>query len=110
MAFEPGKPEVVATCGGRFLCVFHLETGDLMMKYEHEHEELHFYSLAWTSLEMGNILATGSNTGEVRLFHLERKVAFHSFNYKKSSINAIQFHSEEPSWLLTASKVSKALP
>ena len=105
---------MVATCGGRFLCIFHLRTGDLRLKYEHDEENLNFYGLAWTSLEMGNILATCSNTGEVRLFHPEREISFHSWscppqppNKKSVSINAVHFHSEEATWLFTASKVSR---
>ena len=110
VVFEPGKPEVVATCGGRFICVFHLKTGELMLKYEHK-EEQDFYSLAWTCLDRGNVLASGSNNGEIRLFDLDRKVSFYSWTYKKSAaINAVQFHSEEASWLFSASNVGKISP
>jgi len=104
VAFEPGKPEVVATCGGKFICVFHLNTGELRLKYEHNEWDQDFYCLAWTCLQRRNFLASGSNLGEIRLFDLNRKVSFYSWTYKKTAaINAVQFHSEEPSWLFTAS-------
>ena len=61
-------------------------------------------------MDFGNILASGSNTGEIRLFHMDREVSFYSWVYKKGvSINSAQFHSEQSSWLLTASQVSEAL-
>ena len=76
------------------------------MKYEHR-EEVDLYTLSWSAMDFGNILASGSNTGEIRLFHMEREVAFYSWIYKKNiPINAAQFHSEESSWLFTASKVT----
>ena len=58
----------------------------------------------------GNILAVGSSAGEVRLFDVSRQINFYSWVYKKNiPINAAQFHSEESSWLFTASKVTKSL-
>ena len=97
---------MVATCGGKFICVFHLNTGELRLKYEHNEGIQDFYCLAWTCLQRRNILASGSNLGEVRLFDLDRKVSFYSWTYKKTAaINAVQFHCEEPSWLFTASNV-----
>jgi len=103
VAFEPGKSEVIATCGGRFICVFNIRTGDLLLRYQHSDSQ-NFYSLSWSTLHFGNILASGSNSGEVRLFHLDRDVSFYSWTYKRSvSINSVIFHSEEPCWLFTAS-------
>ena len=109
MAFEPGKSEVVATCGGKFICVFNLESGDLLCQYQHE-EDQQFYCLSWSSLPSGNILASGSDMGEIRLYDIDRDVTFYSWSYKKATpINAAKFHSEEASWLITASQVSGVL-
>ena len=79
------------------------------MKYEHN-EDVDLYTLSWSTKDFGNILASGSNTGEIRLFDMEREVSFHNWIYKKKiPINAAQFHSEESSWLMTASKVTRIL-
>ena len=79
------------------------------MKYEHS-EEVDLYTLSWSAKDFGNILASGSNTGEIRLFDMDREVAFYDWIYKKNvPINAAQFHSEQSNWLFTASKVTKSL-
>ena len=79
---------------------------DLLLKYEHR-EEVDLFTLSWSTKEFGNILASGSNTGEIRLYDMEREVSFYSWIYKKGiAINAAHFHSEESSWLITASKVT----
>ena len=79
------------------------------MKYEHS-EDVDLYTLSWSAKDFGNILAAGSNTGEIRLFDMDREVAFYHWIYKKNiPINAAQFHSEQSSWLFTASKVTKSL-
>jgi len=105
VAFEPGKSEVVATCGGRFICLLNIRTGALLLRYQHSDHSQNFYSLSWSTLDFGNILASGTDSGEVRLFHLDREVSFYSWTYKSSvSINSVIFHSQEPSWLFTASK------
>ena len=79
------------------------------MKYEHS-EDVDLFTLSWSTKDFGNILASGSNTGEIRLYDMEREVSFYSWIYKKAiPINAAQFHSEETSWLMTASKVSRIL-
>ena len=110
VAFEPGKPDVVATCGGKFICVFNLETSALLRKYEHM-ETQDFYSISWSSLDFGNILASGSNEGEIRLYDMDRAVNFSRWTCRKRvAINAVQFHSEEACWLFTASKVRAFIP
>ena len=79
---------------------------DLLLKYEHS-EDVDLYTLSWATKDSGNLLASGSNTGEIRLYDMEREVSFYHWIYKKTiAINAAQFHSEESSWLLTASKVN----
>ena len=81
-----------------------------MLKYEHT-EDLYFWTLSWSTLDFGNILASGATNGEIRLYEMEREVSFYSWIYKKGvGINAAQFHSEEPSWLVTASKVTNFIP
>ena len=58
-------------------------------------------------MDFRNNLASGSNTGEIRLYDMEREVSFYSWIYKKGiAINAANFHSEESNWLMTASKVT----
>ena len=80
------------------------------MKYEHS-EDVDLYTLSWSTKDFGNILASGSNTGEIRLYDMEREVSFYCWIYKKRvPINAAQFHSEESSWLITASKVTSTPP
>jgi len=106
--FEPGRPEIIATCGGRFLCVLNVDTGELLLKYCHKNKNQDFFSLSWTTTpECGNVLASGSSLGEIRLYHLAKEVSFYSWIYKKGvSVNAVQFHSYKPSLLFTASKDS----
>jgi len=105
--FEPGNPEVVATCGGRYLCVINIETGDLLLKYCHKMKSQDFFTLAWSEMNFGNILATGSNLGEIRLYHLAKEVSFYHWIYKKGvAINAAKFHHHIPNLLFTASSDS----
>ena len=106
-AFEPGKPNIVATCGGRYLCVINVNSGELLLRYTHMNEMEIFYSLAWSRLEWGNILASGSNLGEIRLYDLSRGVSFHAWtNQKGEAINAVAFQDDEPKHLFTASSDS----
>jgi len=108
VVFEPGNPEVIATCGGRFLCVINVNTGELLLKYCHKNKNQDFYTLSWTTTaECGNLLASGSSHGEIRLYHLAKEVSIYSWVYKKGvSVNAAQFHSYKPTLLFTASKDS----
>eukprot|EP00092_Neocalanus_flemingeri_P023940 GFUD01025969.1.p1 GENE.GFUD01025969.1~~GFUD01025969.1.p1 ORF type:complete len:405 (+),score=122.90 GFUD01025969.1:71-1285(+) len=107
VVFEPGQKDVVATCGGRYLCVFSVSTGDLLMKYTHKEMDHELYSLSWTVLDCGNLLASGSASGEVRLYHPAREVSFHHWTKKKGvAVNAVKFHSSQPSWLFTATNDS----
>ena len=90
--------------------VNHLETSALLRKYEHM-ETQDFYSISWSSLDFGNILASGSNEGEIRLYDMDRAVNFSRWTCRKRvAINAVQFHSEEACWLFTASKVRSFIP
>lgn len=105
--FEPGNPEVVATCGGRYLCVINIESGDLLLKYCHKMKSQDFFTLSWSKMKFGNILATGSSHGEIRLFHLDKEVSFYHWIYKKgTAINAAKFHHQMPNLLFTASSDS----
>ena len=52
------------------------------MKYEHS-EDVDLFTLSWSTKDFGNILASGSNTGEIRLYDMEREVSFYSWIYKK---------------------------
>ena len=82
-----------------------MESGELLLRYQHTQEQ-NFYALSWSTLDLGNILASGSDTGEIRLFDLNRELSFHNWTYKKAvPINSVIFHSREPSWLFTASEV-----
>jgi len=77
------------------------------MKYTHKEIDHEMYSLSWTVLECGNILASGSASGEVRLYHTARQVAFYSWSHKKGiAVNAVEFHTSQPSWLFTATNNS----
>jgi len=103
VAFEPGRSDRVATCGGPFLCIFDPTTGELELKYEHKNRSHEFFCMSWTAAAGGNFLAAGSSCGEVRLFHPASHVSFsHWVPKKKQSVNALKFHSREPSWLFVA--------
>jgi len=107
VVFEPGNDDVMATCGGRYLCVFSVSTGELLMKYTHKEETYEFYTLAWTVLDCGKVMASGSASGEIRLFHPAREVSFYFWNKKQGvAVNAVVFHNKEPSWLFTATNNS----
>ena len=89
------------------MCVFSVSTGDLLMKYTHNELDHEMYSLSWTVHGCGNLLATGSASGEVRLYHPAGHVAFYSWTHKKGvAVNAVEFHSSQPSWLFTATNNS----
>jgi len=108
VVFEPGNKDVVATCGGRYLCVISVSTGHLLMKYTHKERSHEFYSLSWTVLDCGKVLASSSASGEVRLFHPAREVSFYSWTQRKGvPVNAVEFHTNQPSWLFTASNKSE---
>jgi len=101
----------VATCGGRFLCIFDVRVGDLVMKYKHKNNEESLYCLSWTTIQGYNILASGSATGELRLYHPERKVSFHSWkadlqNPSSTSVNAIRWHHQRSNWVFVATSDS----
>ena len=107
VVFEPDNKDVLATCGGRYLCVFSVSTGELLMKYTHKDSSHELYTLSWTVLDCGNVLASGSACGEVRLYHPAREVAFYFWTQKKGvAVNAVKFHSSQPSWLFTATNES----
>ena len=96
----------VATSGGRYLCVFNVETGELKSKYCHKNKNEDLFSVAWTKIDdCGDLIATGSSSGEIRLYHLERNVSIHHWTETKNlSVNAVQFHSQYPNYLFSASK------
>ena len=97
----------MATCGGRYLCVINIESGDLLLKYCHKMKSQDFFTLSWSKMKFGNILATGSSHGEIRLFHLDKEVSFYHWIYKKgTAINAAKFHHQMPNLLFTASSDS----
>jgi len=107
VVFNPENKDVVTTCGGRYLCVFNVSTGELLLKYTHKSLNYEFYSLSWTLIDTEKVLASGSACGEVRLFNPEREVSFYNWNQKKGvAVNSVQFHSTEPSWLFTATSES----
>jgi len=96
----------VATCGGNSICIIDVITGTVLMKYKHKELKENFYSLAWTTIDMGegatNILVSGGIRGEVRMFHPARKVCFHEWrpvDKKNIAVNSIVFHSENPTWM-----------
>jgi len=115
VAFEPdidgNTTFLVATCGGRFLCIFDVRDGDLVMKYKHKESEESLYCLAWTPIHGHNILASGSATGELRLYHPKKKVSFHSWkvdhqNPSSTSVNAIRWHHQRSNWVFVATSDS----
>jgi len=105
VVFEPsvdGTTSLVATCGGRFVCVFDVKDGSLLMKYKHKNEE-DLLCLAWTTIRDMNILACGSASGELRLFHPANKVSFHSWrDFSGKPFHALCWHDTSPNWLIAA--------
>lgn len=96
----------VATCGGNSICIIDVNSGTVLMKYKHKDNRENFYTLAWTTLELGgnktNILASGGIKGEIRMFHPSAKVCFHEWrplDKKNTAVNSLVFHSSNPSWL-----------
>ena len=108
MVFEPGSGDMVATCGGRFLCVFKVQTGELMLKYTHTERDHELFTLSWTELGEHKLLASGSASGEVRLFHPAMQVSFHHWSVGKGvAVYAVEFHPARPSWLFVGSNKSE---
>jgi len=104
VAFEPGRPDRVATCGGPFLCIIDLKSGELLKKYSHKNQSHEFFCMAWTTISNNNFVALGSSCGEVRLIHPRKLVAFDAWTPKKrQSVNALKFQEKEPGWLFIAS-------
>ena len=71
-----------------------------------------FYTLAWTTLLLGdqksNILLSGGIRGEVRMFHPNHKVCFYEWrpvDRKNIAVNSLVFHSEKQTWLFCKSLV-----
>jgi len=96
----------VATCGGNSICIIDVNSGTVLMKYKHKDIRENFYTLAWTTLQLGgektNILASGGIKGEIRMFHPTSKVCFHEWKpveKKNTAVNSLVFHSSQPSWL-----------
>ena len=85
VVFEPNPKENskttsrVATCGGNAICIIDVNSGKILMEYQHEDVEENFNTLAWATLtlddEKTNILASGGMRGEIRMFHPQNKVA-----------------------------------
>lgn len=127
VVFEPDPKDQtkttsrVATCGGNSICIVDVNTGTVLMKYKHKELKENFYTLAWTTLQFGdvnadsssssvksshlnksNILVSGGIRGEIRMFHPENKVCFHEWrpvDKKGIAVNSLIFHSEQPTWL-----------
>jgi len=96
----------VATCGGNSICIIDVVNGTVLMKYKHKELKEYFYTLAWSTIDMGegktNILVSGGSRGEIRMFHPSRKVCFHEFvpvQKRNIAVNSIVFHSEESAWM-----------
>ena len=76
---DPAKTtSLVATCGGNSICIIDVNSGTVLMKYKHKDIKENFYTLAWTTLKLGdektNVLASGGIRGEIRMFHPANKV------------------------------------
>lgn len=112
VVFEPDPADatkttsLVATCGGNSICIIDVNSGTVLMKYKHKDIKENFYTLAWTTLKLGddntNILASGGIRGEIRMFHPASKVCFHEWKpveKKNTAVNSLVFHSSEPTWL-----------
>ena len=63
----------------------------MVKRYSHKDKDYEFYSLSWTVLDCGKVLASGSVSGEVRLYHPAKEVSFYSWTQKKgAAVNAVE--------------------
>ena len=98
VVFSPWDTECVAICGGRDLSVVKVSTGDLVMRYTCKNLAYMMYTISWTKMVDNIMLASGSDCGEVRLFHPARKVCFHHWFVNKGiAVYAVKFHCRQPS-------------
>ena len=80
VVFEPDPKDPskttskVATCGGNSICIIDVISGTVLMKYKHKELKENFYTLAWTTIDMGegntNILVSGGIRGEFKSYFL----------------------------------------
>ena len=108
VVFEPGNSDVIATCGGRFLCVFRVSTGELILKYTHKEVKHEFFTLSWTRIEDHMYLASGSSTGELRLYHPANQVSFHHWSLGSDvAVYAVEFLPKVTNWIFVATNDSE---
>jgi len=122
--FEPtcdgGTTTRVATCGGKFLCVFDVTDGSLVMKYRHKSSRgsVELWAIAWTNIkshaESHSILASGSNTGELQLYHPKNQVAFYKWkeygdHQISSAVVSARWHNVNTHWLMVASDAANII-
>merc|ERR1712029_873755 len=91
VVFEPDPKDPskttskVATCGGNSICIVDVNTGTVLMKYKHKDLKENFYTLAWTTLKLGdedtNILASGGIKGEIKCFIQPARFVFTNGNH-----------------------------
>ena len=79
-----------------------------MLKYTHNDRGHELFTLSWTKLGEHMMLASGSASGEVRLFHPARQVSFHHWSVGRGvAVYAVEFHNSQPSWLFVGSNKSE---
>lgn len=113
VVIEGGSGGRVATCGGRYVCISAMHTGELLMRYRHPTSGSTFFSLSWTEVEGRGLLAAGDSLGEVRLFHPSGKLCIARWSVegerdRGTEVYAVQFHDSRPAWLFVATKDSVA--
>lgn len=57
---EPrGTTNLMASCGGKIVCIIDYTSGKVMMRYKDINREENFYAMAWTTLEVSNCRKKG---------------------------------------------------
>ncbi|XP_037089536.1 leucine-rich repeat and WD repeat-containing protein 1-like, partial [Pollicipes pollicipes] len=109
--FEPGGGAVVATCGGRSVCLLDAGSGLLLKKFSHPDLRERLGALAWSRLrldEVGSrrlsVLAVGG-ARHVHLLHPDNLTWYASFAAGGAGcreVTALLFHPRRSRWLLCA--------
>ena len=110
--FEPNANDLsksttkVATSGGSSVCIIDCETLKVEARFEQPNEE--FYTLAWTTVQLGgksvNLLVAGGCLAFLHLLYPEQDVCYGRIKTHSSPIQNIRFVSPSSTHLLSAEK------
>lgn len=112
---------LMASCGGKIVCIIDYTNGKVMMRYKDINKDENFYAMAWTTLEVTNkvtdkkaeqktdsyftnILAVAGECQEIKLLHPSQLVVYAGMIGHKKAISCLLFHSQNPTWLFSGSE------